>query len=206
MGRKLCLYFNCLCVRAVFFILEGEACLPIKKTFTLFNSHLNSTRIINFLNSQRWNIWLVWFVSVIIQWSHLEPLQFILWFIAIPSATWFCTDSEVPSYWDPWVIPGYWCESQFRSWSSTSDVCDKSLQTTIFVDPSSVDKSPLIPVRLLDFLMILRWGKTYHTTTKLSQQKSEVVFSVRISVLKVVLYLWRFPKDFLSIIHSISTR
>lgn len=28
-----------------------------------------------------------------VQWSHLKPLHFILWFIAISSATWFCTDN-----------------------------------------------------------------------------------------------------------------
>lgn len=168
------LTLNCLCVWTVFFILEGEACLPIKKTFTLFNHHLNSTRIINFINPQRCNIWAAWFVSVIVQWSHLEPLQFIPWFMAISSATWFSTDSEVPSYWDPWVIPEYWGKWQLRSWSSTSDVRDKSLQTTISVDPSSVGKSPLIQVRLSELPMILKWEKTYCTTTKLSQQRSEV--------------------------------
>lgn len=61
-----------------------------------------------------------------------------------------------------WVIPGYWGEWQFRSWSSTSDVSDKSLQTTIFVDPSSVGKSPLIQVRWPELLMILKWEKTLY--------------------------------------------
>lgn len=139
-------------------------------------------------------------------WSHLESLQFIPWFISISSATWLFTDSEVPSYWDPWVIPGYWCEWQFRSWSCISNVGDKSLQTTIFVDPSFVGKNPLIQVRLPVLLRILKWEKTYCTTTKLSQQKSEVVFSIIISILKAVLYLWKIPKAFLNIIHSISNR
>lgn len=147
---KLCLQFNSLYVWTEFFNPEGEVCLPTKKTFTLFNQHLNSTRIINFINPRRWNKWVAWFVNVMVQWSHLEPLQFILWFIAISSATWFCNDSEVPSYWNPWVIPGYWCESPFGPWSSTSDVCDKSLQATILVDPLSMGKRPLTQVRLLE--------------------------------------------------------
>lgn len=135
---------NSLYVWTKFFNPKGEVCLPIKKTFTLFNQHLSSMKIIKFPNPQRWNKLVSWFVNAMVQWIHLEPLKYILWFIAISSATCFCTDSEVSSYWDAWVIPGYWCESPFGPWSSASNVCDKSLQATVFVDPFSMGKSPPI--------------------------------------------------------------
>lgn len=128
---------------------EGEVYLLTKKTFTLVNQHLKSTKTINFISPERENRWVAWFVNVKVQWSHLEPLQFMLWFLAISSAPWFGTDSEVPSCWESWVTPGCWCESLFGPQSSTSDVCDKSLQANILVDPLSAGRSPLVRVRLL---------------------------------------------------------
>lgn len=175
---KLFLHFNSLYVWTQFFNPKGEVCLPTKKTFTLFNQHLSSMRIINFLNPARWNKLVSWFVNVMVQWSHLEPLQYILWFIAISSATWFCTDSEVSSYWDAWVIPGYWCESPFGPWSSASNVCDKSLQATVFVDPFSMGRSPPIQFKLLESSWGFNDEKRRYSTAKKYLTRSLRLFSL----------------------------
>lgn len=119
-----------------------------------FKQHLISTRMTNFINPQKWNQWVLWFVNVMIQWSHLESMQFILWFKAISSAMWFSTDSEVLVYYDSWLIQGYWCESQFGSWSTLSPTCEKSLQTTILTDPLYMSKSPHCGQITREFLKI----------------------------------------------------